>query len=176
MSPINIGLNKWRLLLIIFIAVIFVMNGLTMLFETNGKIVKTNLLLVKLIGGLSILFFSVIIYVASKQLFNPELGISLDEVGINDHSNGMAVGIIKWENITNIETQKFLWMKSLAIHTNNPEKYLREASGIKLRLLAGNLNRTKTPVVVSARNLKMRHSEFEQLVRNFWTVSKEIKI
>tara|TARA_R110000737_G_scaffold224336_3_gene239341 strand:+ start:19848 stop:20306 length:459 start_codon:yes stop_codon:yes gene_type:complete len=151
------------------------MNGLTMLIEVKDAVVRTNPFLVKLIGSASILFFGVIIYIASKQLFNPELGISLDEDGMNDHSNGMAVGMINWANITSIETNKFLWMKSLVIHTDNPEKYLGEASGLKLRVLAGNLNRTKTPIVISTRNLKMKHSEFKQLVEDFWSVSKSMK-
>jgi hypothetical protein len=176
MSPLKIGINKWRLLLILLISVVFIMNGLTMLIESNEVTVKTSPILVKLIGILSILLFGVILYIASKQLFDTELGVSLDEEGINDRSSAMAVGSVKWENITNIETKKFLWMKSLALHTNNPEKYLREASGVKLRVLAGNLHRTKTPVVISARNLKKKHGDFEQLVRNFWEVSKEAKL
>lgn len=175
MEPVKIGLNKWRLLFILLLSILFIMNGLTMLLEWNGEMVRTSPFLVKLIGVLSILFFGGIIFVSSKQLFDPELGVTLDEEGLNDQSNGFAVGWIKWQNITHIETQSFLWMKSLVIHTNNPEKYLQEASGLKLRILAGNLKRAKTPIIVSSRNLKIKQAKFEQLVRDFWTISKEVK-
>lgn len=170
----KIGLNKWRLIFIILISVIFIMNGLTMLFEASNELVKTSPFLVRLIGVMSIAFFGIIIFTSSKQLFDPELGVTLDEIGLNDHSSSMAVGMINWEHITKIETFKFLWMKSLAVHTDNPEKYLREASGVKLRVLAGNLNRTKTPIVISTRSLKIKHIEFDKLIRDYWSVSKEI--
>ena len=148
------------------------MNGLTILFEGKNQVVSTNPFMVKTVGILTLLFFGVIIYVTSKQLFNPELGLTIDEEGVNDYSNSMAVGMVNWENIIQIEKKKFLWTKSLAIHTNNPEKYLGEAKGMKLRVLAGNLNRTKTPIVISARPLKISSTKLEGLINDYWHKSQ----
>lgn len=149
------------------------MNALTILFEGKNEMIQTNPILVKVVGISTLLFFSVILYIASKQLFNPELGLTFNDEGINDHSNGMAVGMIKWEDITEIKTLKFLWMKSMAIHTNNPEKYLREASGFKLRVLAGNLNRAKTPILISSKSLKIRYSNLEKMTLEYWKKHKK---
>lgn len=165
-------LNKWRLLLILLVSVIFIMNGLTILFEGKTEVVSTSPFLVKTVGFLTLLIFGIMIYIASKKLFDPELGITLNEEGINDHSSSLAVGMVNWANITQIETKKFLWLKSLAIHTNNPEKYLREASGIKLRILAGNLNRTETPVLITAGSLKIKFAKLEELIQDYWEKSQ----
>ncbi len=174
METITIKLNKWRLLLIIVISVIFIMNALTILFEAKNEVVKTTPVLVNLVGISTLLFFSVVLYVASKQLFNPELGLTFDDEGINDHSNGVAVGLVKWENIIDIKTHRFLFMKSMVIYTNNPEKYLREAKGLKLRVLAGNLTRTKSPIVISSKSLKISYSNLEETTRRFWNKNKKI--
>jgi|GEM_PF-700021 hypothetical protein len=165
-------LNKWRLLLILLVSVIFIMNGLAILFEGKTEIVSTNPILVKTVGFLTLLFFSLIIFIVSKRLFEPELGLTIDEEGVNDHSSNFAVGLVKWENVTQIETKKFIWMKSLLIHTNNPEEYLREASGFKLRLLAGNIHRSKTPIVISGGGLKIKFSKLEELIQDYWEKSK----
>ncbi|MFA7274624.1 MAG: STM3941 family protein [Crocinitomicaceae bacterium] len=173
MNPVTLGLNKWRLILILLVSIFFLFNGLTMFFVDKTETVQTNPVLVKTIGLLSLGLFGTILYIASKQLFDNSLGVYLDASGISDYSNAMGVGQVEWEDIERIEIQKFLWMKSLAIHTSNPGKYLRDAKGIKLRILAGNLSRAKTPVVISSRNLKIRFSTFEAMVREYWEKSKE---
>jgi hypothetical protein len=165
--------KKWRILFLLLISVVFIMNGLTLLVESDSERVGTNLFLVKMVGILTLLIFGVIVFINSQKLFDPELSLLIDEEGITDRTNKFAVGQIKWENITQIESKKALWMNSLVIHTNNPEKYLREAKGFKLRILAGNLNRTKTPVVISIGGLKAKKGRIETLVRENWEKSQK---
>jgi len=96
-------LNKWRLLLILLVSVIFIMNGLAILFEGKTEIVSTNPILVKTVGFLTLLFFSLIIFIVSKRLFEPELGLTIDEEGVNDHSSNFAVGLVKWRTLRKLK-------------------------------------------------------------------------
>ena len=100
----------------------------------------------------------------TKSIRGPQVGLVVDEVGINDTSTPTALGLIKWEEITKIESLDIEGTLFLLIHVVNPEQYLERTKYFSRRPLKVGIKMYGTPVIISAHSLKCNSDELEDLL------------
>ena len=117
-------------------------------------------------GILSVLFFGIAGVYAMKKLFVKRIGLTIDQNGIIDNTNASSVGLIKWEDITDIKTGQIASTKFLLIYISNPEFYLEKIKGFKRKILEGNNRMYGTPITITSSTLKCKFSDLEKLVKD----------
>ena len=99
MKKTEIYSSKKKALLVFFLSAIFVVLGIWMIWDAEN--IKTpflrNLLLIRMVGISSVLFFGYGMWVTLKQLFSKKLMLILDEIGI--HLKPPTERIIRWKDI-----------------------------------------------------------------------------
>jgi len=84
-------------------------------------------------------------------LLDKKPAITLNEVGLTDNSSTLSIGLILWEDITDIKVTKVLFQKRLLIVVRNPNKYLSRSSNPLKKLMArSNIKFYKTPIIFPA--------------------------
>ena len=120
-------------------------------------------MVVKGVGILGILFFSATGILGFKKLFDKKVGLIIDSNGITDNSNASSVGLIEWNDITDIITKQVMSTKFLLINVANPEKYIEKAkSGMKTKLMRSNMKIYGTPLSITSNTLKYDFGELEK--------------
>lgn len=170
-EKIEIPLSKNKLLLSIGGSLLFVVAGIWLFLNADGfhehsfRLLR-NPMVVKGVGILSFLFFGVIVVVGFKKLFDKKVGLIIDSNGITDNSNASSIGLIEWNDITEIITKQVMSTKFLLINVANPEKYIGKAeSGMKAKLMRSNMKMSGTPISITYTTLKYDFGKLEQLIQ-----------
>lgn len=166
MNKIEIPLSKSKLFVGIIGSVLFVVSGVYLLTIVAQQQTRFSPILVKGIGIASILFFSATCIYGVKKLFDKTIGLTIDDNGIFDNTNGSSVGLIKWTDITAIKTEQVASTKFLLIYTYNPDYYLGKAKGIKRKLMEGNYKMYGTPLSITSSTLKYNFNDLEKIMYN----------
>src|SRR5690606_21020978 len=168
MKKIEIPLSKTKNILIILGALSFVTLGIFFIITPETFIfpIMKNHQVIKIVGILSVLFFSTAGVYAMKKLFDKQIGLIIDEDGIVDNTNASSVGLIKWTDITDIKTGEIASTEFLLIYTSDPEFYLEKVKGFKRKILEGNNRMYGTPISITSTILKCKFSDLEKLIKD----------
>lgn len=166
MNKIEIPLSRTKLTLTIVGAFSFVFFGILFIISPDKFITPflRSHELVRIVGIISSLIFTILGIYGIKKLFDKNVGLTVDENGITDNTNASSVGLIKWSEIIEIQTQKVLSTKLLLIFTNNPNIYLEKKSGINRRILQGNMKMHGTPIAITSTTLKYSFDDLDNLL------------
>jgi len=166
MNKIEIPLSKTKILLTIGGSTLFIVIGLYFITSMAEHQTKYNPTLVKGVGYASILFFGATGIYGIKKMFDNNVGLTIDNNGIIDNTNATSIGLIKWENITEIRTEQVKSTKFLLIFTNDPDQILEKVSGFKRLLMAGNMKMYGTPLSITSTTLKYNFADLEKLLKD----------
>lgn len=169
LEPISITLSKKKIALSIIGSLSFVVLGIlfTIFPDTFTTILIKNILLIRFIGIIAVLFFGfALITLIRKILFDKSLGIFINEEGIIDNSSFVSVGLIKWEDITSIEKSKVRSTSFLLIKVKNSEYYINTPNRIKSNLLKANYKSYGTPISISANFVSCSFAQLENIILN----------
>jgi hypothetical protein len=164
MNKIEIPLSKTKLVLGICGSILFVVLGIYLLTTIADQQEKFNPALLKGIGIADILFFSATGIYGIIKMYDKKTGLTIDDNGISDNTNASSIGLIKWTDITEIRTEQVMSTKFLLIFINNPETYLKKASGMKQKLMETNMKIYGTPLSITSNSLKYHFKELENLI------------
>ncbi len=119
----------------------------------------------KVVAVIAILFFGTVCVTIPWKLFQNNMGLIINDKGIIDKSNLSSIGLIEWENIIGIRTEKVQKTRFFLIDTNKPEKYIDKASSnFKKRLLNGNNRIYKTPLSITLIILGVKFKDLEKYI------------
>lgn len=170
-EKIEIPLSKKKLYLGILASLLFVIAGIWLFFYTNLyqnfplKLFR-NPMIIKGIGVLSILFFGTIRILQIKKLFDKKAGLIIDSNGITDNSNATSVGLIRWNDISDIKTKQVMSTKFLLINVLNPEEYIAKSkNGMKAKLMRTNMKVSGTPISITSSTLKYNFRKLEKIIQ-----------
>lgn len=111
------------------------------------------------------IFFGALIPVIIRKLFDKKPGLVLDESGIVNNTTALGLQHIPWQDITGIESAQVRSTKFLLIYVVSPEKFIRNARGIRKWLLLANLKTYGTPVSITANALSCKFAEVVESIR-----------
>ena len=179
MDKIEIPLSKTKLLLGIGGSILFIVLGIWLFTHSNEfhnmplRILR-NPTIIKIAGIAGVLFFGATGIFGIKKMFENNVGLLIDDNGIIDNTNASSVGLIKWSDITEIKTEQVMSTKFLLIYTKDPNGILAKVTGIKRKLMAGNLKMYGTPISITSNTLKYNFNELEKLLKD--RLNKQRKI
>jgi len=166
-NTIEIELSKTKLLFLLLGSTVFVALGILFVLNLAGiqSDLFGNLEFIRIVGVVSLVFFGLcLVYIAIK-LFDSKVGLSINENGIIDNSNAASVGLIDWEDITDIRTIQIASNKILLVETSKPEKYIERArNGLISRAMKANCKMYGTPISIISNSLKITHDDLEKLL------------
>ena len=123
-------------------------------------------MVVKGVGILAILFFGATGIFGFRKLFDKKVGLIIDSNGITDNSNASSVGLIEWNDITDIITKQVMSTKFLLINVNDPEKYIgKTKNAMKAKLMRSNMKMYGTPLSITSNTLKYDFEELKKLIQ-----------
>ena len=170
-NKIEIPLSKNKLFLGIGGSILFVILGIWLFtnsteFQDNSIRLMRNPMVIKSVGIVGMLFFGATGIYGIRKLLDKKVGLIIDEYGITDNSNASSIGLIEWNDISEIITEQVMSTKFLLIKVENPEKYIGKAkSGMKARLMKTNMKMYGTPLSITSNTLKYEFNELEKLIQ-----------
>lgn len=162
----EIKISKIKLGLMTIGSSIFILLGLWFITKPN-QFDSTNKILILIIGIASILFFGICLIFIIRKLFDNSIGLTINEMGITDNSSGTSVGLIEWNDISEIQTTQIASTKFILIQTTNPDKYINRAkNSISRRAMKANYKMYGTPLSISSNTLQIKFDDLWKKIRN----------
>ncbi len=184
-NRIEIPLSKKKIILLLLASIGFIAGGIWMVVNPENveryfnpitkRFFYLNSESIQIIGIVGVLFFGAAAIYGIKKLFDKKIGLILDSSGITDNSNATSIGLIEWNDISDIRTKQVMSTKFLLIDIVNPEKYIGKAkNGIQSRLMKANMNMYETPLSISANTLNYDFGELEKLIQTEYKKNKNV--
>ena len=167
MNRVEIPLSKAKVVLMLVGALIFVIAGVFFIIDPEMFLRPPyhKVVMVRTVGVAAVLFFGAAAFFVIRKMGDKRPGLIVDEQGIYDNTSGTSIGLIRWEDITEIETKDISSTKVLLIHVSNPDAYLDKVSGFKRKAMQMNYNMYGTPLSITANTLKYKFNALEQLLQ-----------
>lgn len=167
MDTIEIPLSKTKILLLLIGAIAFVAFGI--LFIINPGSFQSGVFrsseIIRIIGIVSVVFFGLCLLFIARKLVDNKVGLTIDQYGITDNTNGTSVGLIEWDDITNIRTIQIASTKIMMLDTDQPEKYMERATNaISKRAMKANHKMYGSPLSIVSNSLKIKYKDLEKLI------------
>lgn len=176
-KEIRIPYSNLKIGLVFLGALTFVVLSVLILMDKEGltSIMFRSELMNKIVAVIAILFFGTVCVTIPWKLFSNNIGLIINDKGIIDKSNLSSIGLIEWEDITGIRTEKVQKTRFFLIDTNKPKKYLDKAnSKFKKRLLSGNKRMYKTPLSITLTILKVKFKDLEKILFEAYEENKKL--
>ncbi|OWY25480.1 hypothetical protein C7N43_36870 [Sphingobacteriales bacterium UPWRP_1] len=164
MHTIEIPLSKSKIALRAGGSVLFVLLGYYLFTTLSAGQSAAWAAFVKGVGAAAMLFFTITALYGVKKLFDKNIGLTIDAQGITDNTHASSIGLIKWQDITDIKTAQIMSNRFLLIYTQNPHAILEKYSGIRRKLMEQNMKMYGTPVTITADTLQYPFDELEKLL------------
>lgn len=171
----EIPLSKGKLLLMLLGCIAFVVISVWMFnsAETQEEYAPA---LLKGVGGIGFAFFGVIGVLMVKKLFDKKPGLTINDKGIIENTNGISIQMVEWKDITNIEGIKVSGQKLIVVKVKKPEKYVDKASNnAQKRLLRLNVKQYGTPIFITPNSLQMDFDKLLELLNGEFEKRKKKK-
>jgi len=169
MNKIEIPLSKTKITLMILGSAFFIVAGVLIFFLGPEKQTYFKAFWMKITGVASVLFFGTTGIVGLRKLFDKKAGLILDEEGIIDNSSGVSIGLIHWNDVTDIKVEQVMSNKFLLIFLADPEKYFESANVFKRKMMKANIKMYGTPISISSSALEYNFDALQE------TITKQFK-
>lgn len=165
---IEISLSRSKMFLLIIGASLFVLFGISFINDPEGWASPKfgSPAIIYFAGIASVSFFGMCLLYGIYKITDTRVGLRMDPDGLYDNSNAASLGLIRWQDITGIETVQVASTKALVISIKNDEEYIKNGSNFFVRLLAKMNKRSYgSPVVISSVGLKTDFDSLKSLVK-----------
>lgn len=122
-----------------------------------------------IVGGVIGLLLSIL---TTRKWFTRKIGFIIDKSGITDISNASYTDLIEWNDITKVEGKKIGPIKSIILHTNNPEKYINKAKKTSVRQMRKNVGFFGSPILIVSSRLKIKYGDLVKLITSEFEKAK----
>lgn len=165
-DSVVIPLSRSKLVLVMIGAIAFVAVSAWMWVAASQQTDASSQLIqvLAVVGGL---FFGACALYAVVKCFDRRPGLILDPQGIVDHSSALAVGLIPWHEILEVQVVRVMNQKFLSILVSDPEKYLNRG-GLMGRLFNSlNSQSFGSPINISSNALRIDFQELLEIVTTY---------
>lgn len=166
MSEFIVYAKRGRMIMLAFLSILFVLIGgaFILLYFVEEDVPFW----IVIIGIVVVLFFGLcLIYYIKEIIANkPVLIISKD--GIMDRSSYIGAGLVRWEDIEDIDFVNFSGQLFLGIYTLDPELIINRTGQMKRLLNQLNKGLINTQVNIPVKNLKCSKEELIEQIDIHW--------
>jgi hypothetical protein len=165
MNKIEIALSKKKTFLMLLGSLGFVAIGIAFIIKPYIFAEQYQMQpFIKIVGIIATLFFGAAGIYAITKILDKTPGLIIDEYGITDNTNGASIGLIKWSDITDIQSALIVSQKFVLVYVKNPQEYINKTKGIKRKILQGNNKMYGTPLALISNILKCNFNELEKQI------------
>jgi len=127
----------------------------------------------KFLSVVVLLFFIIVAGSFAKNVKQKTAGLTINYSGLDDQSNSISIGEVKWKDVTGIAKVSTPSAKYILLTVKKPQKFIDNAkNGAIKRLLNQNMTLYKTPVVINASILQISLEELEAELIKYKTGDK----
>ena len=167
-QKIEISLNKKKLVLLLFISMVFFGLGLWMMISLSDleDFILIYPIIIFLSGVSSVLFSGFCgIYIAYK-LTDKKPALIIRNDGILDNSSGISAGLILWTDVIDIEVAEVRNIKFMMIIVKNPQEYInKQTNALKRFGMQMTFNFYGSPISISASTLTSNFDDLLELIQ-----------
>lgn len=136
-------------------------------------IVEDETLWLGVVGVVTIIFFGLCMIYYVKEVINRKPVLTVSGEGIIDRSSFIGAGLIKWEEIADIDFINFGGQVFLGIYTHDSKLIINRTTGIKSMLNNVNKGLVDAQVNIPAKNLDCNMEELVKVINNHWAKALE---
>jgi hypothetical protein len=152
-GTIIIPASKLKILVVFFGAFLFALGSVVVLEQIQANDFYSSIF-IPLVCIIAIVFFGAIAFSSlQKLLVSSSIGLKIDSRGVEDHSSGVSIGFLPWDQIIDYQIIQVQTSRFILIEIQNPESLIEPFSGLKKFFLKANYKRYGTPVSISAAGL-----------------------
>lgn len=167
MGTIRIPLKKGRLRRVFYMALFMFFLSLSFLiFPKNftSSVIQSSTPVI-IMGIIGIVFFGIALLYSGRKVANKNLGLFIDDEGVEDNTSAFRFGKIAWEDISEFQKQTISKQEVICIKTDDPQKYLeRIDSPVFKKAAERNLSGFGTPLFINTKMLDIDKTELENLL------------
>ncbi|MEL7296582.1 MAG: STM3941 family protein [Pseudomonadota bacterium] len=175
-DEVEIFRSKGKMLLLLIGALAFVAMGIWMLTLSGDDIRMgrrfNNPIFVKAIGIVAIVFFGYCAFFAFRKLLDNAAALVISSEGLVDNASGLAPGVIRWSEITDIGEYMVQRQRFIAILLVDPEAFVEKSGRLARMLARANASMSGTPVNIPTNALRIDHEELLSLLHERWSASR----
>ncbi|WP_042148720.1 STM3941 family protein [Paucisalibacillus sp. EB02] len=152
----------YGILCFIFVAV----SGLLLIigFTENGS----DSFKLIIAGALGFTFFGLCMVYYVISMFKRKPALIVNQEGIIDQSTYIGAGLVKWDEIADVDFVSFSGQTYLGIYTLDPELIVERSSSFKKMLNRMNKGLLDTQVNIPVKILDCSMDELVETIRKFW--------
>jgi hypothetical protein len=166
MNQLEISKSKSKLIFSISISIVFIFIGTNILTSVENLKTDFHYYLVKGIGIANIIFFGVLGIVGITKFLQKHVAIIISDHGIVDNILLSKNGLIKWDEILEIKTQKVLTTTILLVFFKNPNQIIEKEKEINLKRINFNLQKYGTPLIINPAIINYDIVELEKIMKS----------
>ncbi len=158
--------KRGRMIMLAFFAFLFVLIGavFVMVYVTEAD----DSLWLLTIGIISILFFGFCLIYYIKEIIVHKPILIISDEGIMDRSSYLGAGLVKWEDIRDIDFVEFGGQVFLGIFTHDPNLIIDRSSSLQRMLNQVNKKLIDSQVNIPAKNLNCPVDELIEQINSYW--------
>lgn len=163
MDDFHVYARKGRMALLGFGSLAFVCIGILFMFLAPGAAGFEKLFLY-VIGAVCVLFFGFCLILYIKKLFDRSPMLTISEEGIQDQASYAAAGLIRWEDIADIQALRMYNQDFLCIFTHDRNLIMNRYTGFQRLLHRMNKGLSPAQAHIPLKMLAVSHETlFEEM-------------
>jgi hypothetical protein len=165
--PYKIPFSKTKMYLLFTASIAFVIISLWLLSVPESSFGPDFAPYLIITGMVGILFFGLTTFSIGRMIFSGKLALEVNDEGIRDETSGVAVGLIRWEDITSFAPYSIMGNKFVLINVRNPDFYCERARGtMAKRAMRQNEKMTGTPIQLNCNSVKVSQEQLLELLNS----------
>lgn len=158
--------KRGRMIILAFFALLFVLVGAVFIVVYFGEEGIPHWL--PAVGLISVLFFGFCLVYYLKEIIIHKPVLIISKLGITDRSSYLAAGLVKWEDIRDIDFVEFGGQVFLGIYTYNPDLIINRSNGLQRMLNQVNKRLLNSHVNIPVKNLNCSMDELVEQINSYW--------
>ncbi|BDD09751.1 hypothetical protein FUAX_21830 [Fulvitalea axinellae] len=148
----NIKVNKLRIAFPLVLCLLFILMGISLVFQKSTDGSDAYFTFTKAIGYLNIGMFGVGAVILCYRMFGDNRGLVMDHSGIGDFTGIIQKpDLVRWSDITGFKVIRQFTARLVAVEVKNPEAYIKKQKSESARRKAeADFKKYGTPVFLNA--------------------------
>jgi hypothetical protein len=122
----------------------------------------------EILSVIGILFFGSAALFAARKVLDGTPALVLDSEGMLDNSSALAVGRVRWAEITQIRVIEVARQRYLSVSVRDPEPFLEKGGPLRRKLNRANFLKVGAPINIKATTLAMPFDRVVERVSDFY--------
>jgi hypothetical protein len=171
-ESLEVPIDKTKVIITIIISVLFIVLGFWFVFSFATMQNRFSPLLIQILGVASILVFGLALFYTIPKYFDKSPGLIFTNKGIVDNTNGTSVGLIEWNDITEMKIIEIWKTKAILLLTDKPEKYITKANSSQAKMMRANWKLYGTPLCITPQTLKIDFEDLYDMILEEYYLNK----